>query len=96
MSSKKCDGILPNKKICGAEVFFNDAKGEQCPRECAHCGHVINAFYDETKEGIKAESFETKYTNLLEKYNELDQKYEALIAENSANKTAQVPKKDAK
>lgn len=49
MSSKKCDGILPNKKICGAETFFSEATGEQCPRECAHCGHVINAFYDDSR-----------------------------------------------
>lgn len=80
MSSKKCDGILPNKKICGAEVFYDDAKGEQCPRECAHCGHVINEFYDETKEGFVPENFEIKYNDLVDEYNELEKKYLALVA----------------
>lgn len=55
MDSKKCDGVLSNKKVCGATVFFDPGIGEQCPRECAHCGHILNAFYDGSKVILRAD-----------------------------------------
>ena len=96
MASKKCDGILENKKVCGAETFFDEIKGEQCPKECAHCGHVLNPYFDEEKEGVIAESFETKYNDLVEEHKELSEKYNKLIAEIKTGNEAKVTKTEVK
>lgn len=50
MDSKKCTakvGEVGKQKECGAVCFFDPKLDEQCPKECAHCGAVINPEYDD-------------------------------------------------
>ena len=46
MKSEKCSN-------CGTTVFIDE--GDQCPKECASCGHIINPNFVEEEKEVETE-----------------------------------------
>lgn len=52
-TSKRCSNLISKDKYCHAVTFFDETKGEQCPRECAHCGGILNKDFKEEHERLR-------------------------------------------